>query len=279
MAQDLLLAAHSGWQVETVPIKTTGDRVQDQPLADLGGKALWTKELDQALLAGDVDACVHSAKDVETVRPAAICIAAMLPRADVRDRLVGADSIEDLKFEAVIGTSSPRRSAQLRRRRPDLRIVPIRGNVTTRLRKLNDGEVDALVLAAAGLGRLNLDVGVALATDLLMPSPGQGAICIEALNDGKAREIVAAVNDGPTSTCVRLERAFLASLGGGCRSPVAAFAKIEDDVVTFVAELLSADGSERVSAAETAPVGEFDAGDLARRLLALAPSSILSLLQ
>ena len=136
--------------IETVVIKTTGDRVQDRALAEIGGKALWTKELDRALLAGEIDCAVHSMKDVETVRPAAIAIAAMLPRADVRDRLIGADSIEALPKGALIGTSSPRRQAQLLRLRPDLRIVLLRGNVDTRLGKVADGTVGATLLAAAG---------------------------------------------------------------------------------------------------------------------------------
>ena len=137
--------------VEIVTVTTTGDKVQDRPLADIGGKALWTKELDKALLAGEVDFCVHSMKDVESERPAEIHIAAVRPRGDVRDRIVGAESIEALKQGATVGTSSPRRKAQLLRLRPDLKIVPIRGNVETRIAKVEAGEVDATLLAAAGL--------------------------------------------------------------------------------------------------------------------------------
>ncbi len=147
MVRDALCAAH-GWPaaaIETVVIRTTGDRVQDRALAEIGGKALWTKELDRALLAGEIDAAVHSMKDVETVRPAAIRIAAMLPRADVRDRLIGVATIADLPDAATVGTSSPRRRAQLLRRRPDLRIVLFRGNVDTRLGKLAAGEVLSLI--------------------------------------------------------------------------------------------------------------------------------------
>jgi len=156
MVQAALCAAH-GWaedDVMIVPIRTTGDRVQDRALAEIGGKALWTKELDRALLDGEIDCAVHSMKDVETIRPDVIQIAAMLPRADVRDRLIGAASIEALPQGARVGTSSPRRAAQLCRLRPDLQPMLFRGNVDTRLAKLAAGEVDATLLAAAGLDRL-----------------------------------------------------------------------------------------------------------------------------
>src|SRR5690242_4272134 len=162
--------------IEIVTIKTTGDQVQDRPLAEIGGKALWTKELDRALLAGEVDFCVHSMKDVESVRPEGIHIAAVRPRGDVRDRIVGAESIDALNEGAVVGTSSPRRKAQLLRLRPDLQIVAIRGNVETRLRRVADGEVDATLLAAAGLKRLEIDAGTAIPTEVILPAPGQAVI-------------------------------------------------------------------------------------------------------
>src|SRR4051812_18419326 len=165
--------------VEIVPIKTTGDQIQDRPLAEIGGKALWTKELDRALLAGEVDFCVHSMKDVESLRPKAIHIAAVRPRGDVRDRIIGADSIDALKPGAIVGTSSPRRAAQLLRLRPDLRIVPLRGNVETRLKKIADGEIEATLLAAAGLKRLDIDAGTAIPTEILLPAPGQAVIAVE----------------------------------------------------------------------------------------------------
>src|SRR6185369_412225 len=165
--------------VELVTITTTGDQVQDRPLAELGGKALWTKELDRALLASELSFCVHSMKDVESVRPGAIHIAAVRPRGDVRDRLIGAESIDALKKGATVGTSSARRAALLLRLRPDLRIVPLRGNVETRLRKVAAGEVDATLLAAAGLKRLDLSVGTSIPTEVLLPAPGQAVIGIE----------------------------------------------------------------------------------------------------
>lgn len=158
--------------IEIVPMTTTGDVIQDRPLAEVGGKGLWTKELDRALAEGRTDISVHSMKDVETIRPAKLVIGAMLPRADVRDRLVGADSIEALPHWARLGTSSPRRAAQMLARRPDLNIVPIRGNVATRLRKLEMGEADATLLAAAGLDRLgHPEIGTVL--DEILPAPAQ----------------------------------------------------------------------------------------------------------
>src|SRR5689334_5723264 len=159
--------------VQIVEITTTGDKVQDRPLAEIGGKALWTKELDRALMEGEVDFCVHSMKDVESERPDDIHIAAVRPRGDVRDRLIGASSIDELKQGAVVGTSSPRRKAQLLRLRPDLKIVPLRGNVGTRLKAVENGDVDATLLASAGLKRLEIDAGTAIPTEIILPAPGQ----------------------------------------------------------------------------------------------------------
>src|SRR4051794_30241041 len=168
--------------IEIVPIRTTGDQVQDRVLAEIGGKALWTKELDRALLAREIDFAVHSMKDVETIRPPEIAIAAMPPRADTRDRLIGAESLAALPPNARVGTSSPRRAAQVRRARPDAQILLFRGNVDTRLRKLAEGEADATLLAAAGLERLGRnDIGTPL-NDLL-PAPAQGAVGVEARAD------------------------------------------------------------------------------------------------
>src|SRR5438270_7592505 len=168
-----------GW-VQIVEISTTGDKVQDRPLAELGGKGLWTKELDRALLASELEFCVHSMKDVESVRPAEIHIAAVRPRGDVRDRIVGADSIDELKKGAVVGTSSKRRAAQLLRLRPDLKIVPLRGNVETRLAKVESGEIDATLLASAGLKRLDIAAGTASPAEILLPVPGQAVTGMEA---------------------------------------------------------------------------------------------------
>ena len=279
MVAAALEAAHS-WPAGTViilPVKTSGDRIQDRPLAEVGGKALWTKELDLALLAGETDCSVHSMKDVESERPEALAIAAMLPRADVRDRLIGAASIDDLRHGAVVGTSSPRRAAQLKRLRPDLQIVSIRGNVDTRLGKLAGSEVDATLLAAAGLDRLDRpDVGHPIEIAEMLPAPAQGAIGIECRSDdAKPAALIAAIDDAATHAAVLAERAFTRALGGTCHSPVAALARIEGDEIAFSGEIFSADGQERVGSTARFPVGDLDApAALARRMMADAPEAI-----
>jgi len=275
LVRDALLAAH-GWGpegVEIVPIRTTGDKVQDRPLAEIGGKALWTKELDRALLDGEIDLAVHSMKDVETIRPDSIAIAAMLVREDVRDRLIGADTIDALPHGARIGTSSPRRAAQMRRIRPDLSIVPLRGNVDTRLAKVRDGEADATLLAAAGLERLERpDVGAPIPLDQLLPAPSQGAVGIEVRADDVAtRMLVSAIGDPVTERCVLVERAMLAALSADCHSPVAALATIEDGAVRLRAEILSEDGSEHVRLDRSGLAGTaHEAAAIAHDLLAAA---------
>lgn len=279
LVRDALAAAH-GWAVDEIAIavvRTTGDRVQDRPLAEIGGKALWTKELDRALLAGEVDACVHSMKDVETVRPEAIMLAATLPRADTRDRLIGAASIAALRHGATVGTSSPRRRAQLLARRPDLHVVTFRGNVDTRLAKLARGEADATLLAAAGLERLGRhDVGTAL--DLL-PAPAQGAVGVEVRADDLAILLsVNAISDVWTSYCVHAERSLLAALRADCHSPVAALAQEDEHGgLRLDAELLSEDGSAHVAGSMTGELDEPLGERLAADLLARAPEAIRAL--
>ena len=279
MVADALRAAH-GWDadaVELVVIRTTGDKVQDRALAEIGGKALWTKELDRALLDGEIDCAVHSMKDVETIRPETIAIAAMLPRADVRDRLIGANDIAALAHGARIGTSSPRRRAQLLRLRPDLQIQLLRGNVDTRLAKLAGGECDATLLAAAGLDRLGKrDVGHAITTDVMLPAPAQGAVGIEARADDMAtRHLLAAIDDAPTHACVLVERALLAGLGADCHSPVAALATVTDERLILTAQLLTADGSEQIAGEASGGPGDPTIGHiLARDLLARAPEAV-----
>lgn len=239
------------WPPGTVVIRavrTSGDRIQDRPLADVGGKALWTKELDLLLAAGETSCSVHSMKDVESERPAAFIVAAMLPRADVRDRLIGAPSIAALKKGAVVATSSPRRTAQLLHRRPDLRIVPIRGNVQTRLDKLARGEADATLLAAAGLDRLGIETGQPIGLDEMIPAPGQAAIGIECRSDDAATTaFLKAIHHAATGRCVTAERAFTRQLGGTCHSPVAALAEPDGEELRLRAELFSPDGQERVT--------------------------------
>ena len=246
MAAAALRAAH-GWDedaTEIVIISTTGDQVQDRPLAEIGGKALWTKELDAAMLDGRIDIAVHSMKDVETILRDGITLAAMLPRADVRERLIGADSIDALPHGAVVGTSSPRRAAQLKAMRPDLSTRILRGNVATRMARVAEGVIDATLLAAAGLDRLGIDAGTPIPLDQMLPASAQGAVGITARTDDAAtRALLAAINDGPTFTCVMLERGFLAALGGTCHSPVAALATLADGRISFRAEIMNEDGS------------------------------------
>jgi hydroxymethylbilane synthase len=274
-----LEAAH-GWPADTVvirTIRTSGDRIQDRPLAEVGGKALWTKELDRALLDGDTDLSVHSMKDVESVRPATLAIAAMLERADVRDRLIGVGSIDGLKQGALVATSSPRRAAQLLCLRPDLTIEPIRGNVQTRLDKIARGEADATLLAAAGLDRLGIDEGSPVPVETMLPAPGQAAIGIECRADDTAlHDLLAAINHEDTCRAVRIERAFTRALGGSCHSPVAALAEVTPAGLRLRAEILSGDGRERI--AEERIVGdEGEAEALAAAMLASASPSTRSL--
>ena len=280
MVRDALAAAH-GWapgSIAITVIRTTGDRVQDRALAEIGGKALWTKELDAALLGGTIDAAVHSMKDVETLRPAAIAVAATLPRADVRDRLIGAPSIAALPQGAVVGTSSPRRRAQLLRLRPDLRIVLFRGNVDTRLAKLAAGEVDATLLAGAGLDRLGRSEGVAIPTDVMLPAPAQGAVGIEVrAGDAAALAAVHAIDDAATTACVLAERALLATLGADCHSPVAALASLAGETLRLRATLLAEDGSEAIDGSIEGTAGDPLGARLARDLLERAPPAIRQL--
>src|SRR3990170_2561431 len=279
-----LEAAH-GWEaglVRILPVRTSGDREQSRPLAEIGGKALWTKELDLALLAGESDLSVHSMKDVESERPDALSIVAVMERADVRDRLIGAESIEALPQGARVGTSSPRRAAQLLRLRPDLDIAPIRGNVETRLAKVAAGEFDATLLAAAGLDRLGQgETGAAIAVETMLPAPAQAAIGVECrADDAMVRKLLGAIDHGPSHSAVTAERVLTRALGGTCHSPVAALAVDDGGELWLRGEILSEDGTDRVS-------GEvrFASGDpsppeaLAHELLGKAPDAIRRLFE
>jgi hydroxymethylbilane synthase len=264
-----------GW-VQIIEMKTTGDKVQDRPLAEIGGKGLWTKELDRALLEGEVDFCVHSMKDVESIRPKELHIAAVRPRGDVRDRIVGASSIAELKKGAVVGTSSPRRKAQLLRLRPDLKIVNLRGNVETRLRAVENGDVDATLLSAAGLKRLDIAAGTAIPTEIILPAPGQAVIGIECrTDDTRTQSVLTTVNNQITYDCVMAERAFTRTLGAACASPVAAFCVLEDGDLRLRGQLYSEDGSEMVEERAVFDCGDSKApAELARSLLAKAPEAV-----
>jgi hydroxymethylbilane synthase len=284
MTKAALLAAH-GWEeaaVVLVPMLSSGDKVQDRPLAEIGGKALWTKELERALLDREIDIAVHSMKDVETVRAGIFGIVAMLPRADVRDRLIGADSIAALPQGAKVGTSSPRRAAQLKALRPDITTDSIRGNVATRLSKVENGDFDATLLAAAGLARLGQgNIGTAIETSEMLPAASQGAIGIDCLVErSEIAALMAPINHQPTFTCVMAERAFLEALGGTCHSPIAAQAVWHGDRLILKGEILRKDGSERQSGEITCKSEELNAAAaLARQLLDAASPELRALFE
>lgn len=280
MVAEALQAAHGGMETEIVTLKTSGDRVTDRPIAEIGGKAVWTKELDRALLAGETDISVHSMKDVESERPDGLRIYAMLERADVRDKLIGAETIDALPNGARVGTSSPRRAAQLRSIRPDLQTVSLRGNVATRLAKLDAGEADATMLAAAGLDRLGQsEIGHLVETDVMLPAAAQGAVGIDARDDDKAmQELLAAIDHKDTHDAVAVERAFILGLGGDCHSPVAALATCDGAMIRLRMELYSEDGSDRLSESADFVRGDHEAPLLyAAGMLERAPPSIRSL--
>lgn len=234
--------------IEIRIIRTSGDAIQDRPLAEEGGKGLFTKEIEEALLDGGIDLAVHSAKDMPTVPPAGLMLAACLEREDPRDVFISrkAKSLADLPKAATLGTTSPRRQAIAKRARPDLRVIPLRGNVETRLRKLDEGQVDATILALAGLKRLGLEDH---ATKIMhvhefLPAVGQGAIGIEAReNDERAREHLARIDHADTSIAIAAERAFLAVLDGSCKTPIGGYAALSGDTLNFRGLIAKPDGS------------------------------------
>jgi hydroxymethylbilane synthase len=270
-----LRAAHATLEVEVRVIHTSGDRIGG-PLAAAGGKGLFIKEIEEALATGAIDLAVHSMKDVPAALAPGLCVAAVPEREDARDALVSRDRIRlsDLGPGARLGTGSLRRVCQIRKRHPALQVIPLRGNVDTRLRKMRAGEVDAIVLALAGLRRLGLEGEVAEALDPAecLPAVGQGALCLEAReDDSRTGELLRALNHGPTSTCVAAERAFLAELGGDCHVPVAAHARLRDGRLVMEGLVGRPDGSELLrdraegDAAEPAGVGRALAGALLGR--------------
>ncbi len=233
--------------IEIVVIRTTGDHVLDRPLAEIGGKGLFTKEIEEALLAGAIDLAVHSMKDVPTYLPEGLGIVAVLPRADPRDALIarGVTRLDDLPRDASLGTASLRRAAQALARRPDLRVTTLRGSVQTRLKKLEAGEVDATMLAVAGLDRLGIKgVGTPMTTDEMLPAVAQGAIGIECrLDDAETRLLLARIDDAPANLAVTAERAFLAELDGSCRTPIAGYCQVNGNGFTFAGLAARPDGS------------------------------------
>jgi len=259
-----LAAAHGldPTAIEICVIRTSGDAIQDRPLAEVGGKGLFTKEIEQALFDNTIDLAVHSAKDMETVLPAGLVAAAFLPREDVRDAFISrkARTLAELPEGAVVGTASLRRQAIVRRLRPDLRVVSLRGNVETRLRKLATGEVDATLLALAGLKRLGLAAAArsVFSVDEFLPAVGQGAIAIETrAADERTRDLIAPINDGDTMAALTAERAFLAALDGSCKTPIAGHARIaEDGVLTFRGRIVTPDGRAAHETSRSGAVGE-----------------------
>jgi hydroxymethylbilane synthase len=244
-----LMAAHGldGAEIEIVVITTTGDRVRDRPLAEIGGKGLFTKEIEEALLSDAIQIAVHSMKDMPARLPAGLEIGAILSRADARDALLSpvAGSIRDLPHGAVVGSSSVRRAAQLKRLRPDISTVQFRGNVEPRLRKLSEGVAQATFLAAAGLKRLGLEdkITALVPVEDMLPAVAQGAIGVEMRSDDEGtRVLLAAIDDEPSAIGVACERAFLAALDGSCRTPLAGYAVLQDQRIFFRGQALTPDG-------------------------------------
>jgi hydroxymethylbilane synthase len=274
-----LLAAALDWPLDRlpiVPIRTSGDQIADRPLSEVGGKGLFTKEIDEAMLDGRIDIGVHSAKDLATALPDGITIAACLAREDVRDAFVSPHvrTLTDLPHGARIGTSSLRRRALALRLRPDLATVNLRGNVETRLKKIGSGEADATIVAAAGLRRLQLSERAASFLDASVwpPAPGQGTIAITARTaDVAMRDRVAAIDHRQTTLALACERAYLAVLDGSCRTPIAGLARIDGDALSFEGMIVKPDGSVAHVVTRGGPASEavtigVDAGrDLAAR--------------
>lgn len=260
---------------------TSGDRQLDKPLPAIGGKGLFTEELEHALLAGEIDVAVHSLKDLPVAVTPGLALGAICERADARDVLICPSGAQLLHLPpgARVGTSSVRRSAQLRLARPDLAILPLRGNVDTRLRKAQQGDFDAIVLAAAGVRRLGLEAAITeyLAFDVMLPAPGQGALAVQCrASDDATLALLAPLNHAPTRAAVEAERAFLSHLGGGCAAPIAAYAECSGAVLTLTGLAAAVDGlaSVRVTGEGTDPhaLGEV----LARQALADGASDWLA---
>ena len=263
-------------------IKTTGDQVLDRPLAEIGGKGLFTKEIEDALLAGAIDVAVHSMKDMQTELPDGLIVGAVLPREDVRDAFISLKyaSLADVPAGATIGTSSLRRQAQLLNVRPDLNVIGFRGNVQTRLRKLEEGIADATFLAVAGLKRLGMDTRITapVAVADMLPAVAQGAIALEIrAGDKETAATLAPLNDAATALAVTAERAFLARLEGSCRTPIAGHARLEGGLLHFRGQVLSPDGKLRYDVSRSGPpetalrLGE----DAANEILSVADAAVL----
>ncbi len=282
----LLRLAHPALAVVLVPMTTTGDQVLDRTLAQVGGKGLFVKELELALLEDRADIAVHSMKDVPSVLPDELLLSCMLERADPRDAFVSQRfaRFTDLPPGAHVGTASLRRQSQLLARRPDLRISPVRGNVETRLRKLDEGQYDAIVLASAGLTRLGLAARITeyLDVDSSVPAAGQGVVGIECRrNDQRAQSLCAVLNHAESEHCVRAERAFATRLEGSCQAPIAGFATLAGDTLTLTGLVAAPDGTQIIREQINGPRQQCEAlgKTLAERVLALGAEQLLVKLQ
>lgn len=272
--------------VEIIVIKTTGDRITDRALSEAGGKGLFTKELEEALYDKTIDLAVHSAKDMPTVLPDGLVISTFLPREDIRDAFISRTygSLAEMPEGALVGSASLRRQAQLRRLRPDLRVDILRGNVQTRLAKLDAGVCDATLLAMAGLNRLGAqkEVREILPLDDFLPAAGQGAVCIEIREDDLAiREKLSAIHDPATETALLCERAYLRVMDGSCRTPIAGHAHLEGDQIHFRGEVLSPDGTQDFSVEMSGPASNAAAlGEAAgQKIIAEAGAELLASLR
>lgn len=277
-----LEGAHPGLRVQLTVIRTSGDRILDVSLAKVGGKGLFVKEIEEALLAGEIELAVHSMKDLPTLLPRGLVLGAITAREEGGDVLVAreARSLDDLPPGARVGTSSLRRQAQLLHRRPDLHVVPLRGNLDTRLRKLGEGNLDGVVVAAAGLKRLGIkpETAIPLPLEDSLPAPGQGALGLEIRGDDRATApLVAVLEDGPTRIAVTAERAFLQRLGGSCNVPIAAYGTVRGELLTLAGLVARPDGKALVRDEVTGAAleAEFLGTALAERLLAGGADRIL----
>ncbi|WP_420861198.1 hydroxymethylbilane synthase [Algirhabdus cladophorae] len=268
---------------EIVVIKTTGDKIIDRPLKEIGGKGLFTREIEQDMLSGKIDIAVHSMKDMPVLQPEGLLLDTYLPREDVRDAFIALDGgkLADLPHGATVGTSSLRRKAQLLNYRPDLNIVEFRGNLQTRLKKLGDGVAEATFLAMAGLRRLKMDdvPRTAIEVTQMLPAVAQGAIGIERrADDLRAAEMLEAIHDGPTGQRLAAERAFLAALDGSCETPIGGLAVLDGGTVKLRGEILRVDGSEVLTDAGDAPIedGPELGTQMANTLRSQAPDDFFS---
>jgi hydroxymethylbilane synthase len=277
-----LESRHPGLVVELMKIKTTGDKITDVPLAQVGGKGLFTKEIEEALLRGDAHLAVHSMKDVPTLFPDGLHLRAITEREDPRDAVFGRTDTKlmDLPKSAKIGTSSLRRQSQLLNLRPDFEMLNLRGNLDTRLRKLEEGQYDAIILAAAGVNRLGWTDKVTefLSPEVCLPAIGQGALGIEThIDDAATNDLVAFFDHPETSTAVRAERALLKRLEGGCQVPIAAYGTVDGGELTLTGLVSSVDGTEMVKDSITGPTGSCEelGVELAETLLKMGAWDIL----